>query len=55
MVKADGSRCLVELATWGKSAIAMGRVDNSQGKMREALGGGLACLSDGGVDRLGYG
>ena len=55
MVKADGSRCLVELTTWGKSAIAMGRVDDSQGKMREALGGGLACLSDGGVDRLGYG
>ena len=49
MGKAEGSRCLAELATWGKSAIAMGRVDNSQGKMREALGGGLACLSDGGA------
>ena len=49
MVKADGSRCLVELTTWGKSAIAMGRVDDSQGKMHEALGGGLACLSDGGA------
>ena len=37
------------------SAIAMGRVDNRQGKMRGALGGGPAGLSDGWADRLGYG
>ena len=33
----------------------MGRVDNSQGKMREVLGGGPAGLNDGWADRLGYG
>ena len=34
MGKAESSRCFAEQEPWGRSAIAMGRVDNSQGKMR---------------------